>query len=140
MPDKIEQINNIIDDLKEIDVSDLKSMSGISEFFADLDTIKSLLDGCSDNSQVVIAYDRSQLNDYIWSATNKTYKCTDEEWEQAWNHIHNDDTAWGYMSDVCYEAEGNLLDKLEDEGEQEDSAEYPTHHTLGKTLRKDSDE
>ena len=99
--DKIKQIESL---LEQLDDNDLVSK------------IKTLLSGCSDNSQVVIAYDRQQLNDYIWSETNKEYSCTDEEWKDAWESIQDDDTAWGYMSDACYEAECNLFDKLDDEG------------------------
>ena len=114
--DKITQINTIVDGLKSIDSRDLQSQDGVKDFYADLENIKTLLSGCSDNSEVVIAYDRQQLNDYIWSNTNKTYECTDEEWQDAWESIHDDDTAWTPMSDACYEAECNLFDKLDDEG------------------------
>lgn len=107
MPDKIKLINTLLDDLKDV-IQD--------SHHDDIENIKTLLDGCSDNSQVIIAFDRSQLNDYIWSNTNKTYKCTDAEWEEAFNLVHDDDTAWSYMSDACYKAECNLYDKLEDEG------------------------
>jgi hypothetical protein len=111
MPDRITQIKNLLVGLKENSVAELRDDTDKV-----VERIETLLEGCSDNSQVIIAFDRSQLNDYIWSNTNKTYKCTDAEWEEAVNIVHDDDTAWGYISDACYKAECNLYDKLEDEG------------------------
>ena len=111
MPDRITQIKNLLVGLKENSVAELRDDTDKV-----VERIETLLEGCSDDSQVIIAYDRSQLDAYIWANTNKEYTCSDEEWKKAWDIIMDDSTAWTAMSDACYEAECNLYDKLEDEG------------------------
>ena len=136
MPDKITQITNLLVGLKENSVAELRDDTDKV-----VERIEKLLAGCSDNSQVVIAYDRSQLDAFIqtefeeYGLTN--FESSDKQWEQAWNTIQDNDTAWTYMSDACYEAETNLGQQVH---EGEDSDEYPTHYILGSQLRKDSDE
>ena len=123
MPDKITRINYILDELKSFDARDLQSVEGITDFHAYIESAKTLLNGCSDNSQVVIAYDRSQLDAYIQTEFEDygltDFESSDEQWEQAWNTIQGNDTAWTYMSDACYEAETNLGQQVH-EGEDSD--------------------
>lgn len=89
----------------------------------DIENIKTLLAGCSDNSQVVIAYDRSQLDAFIQTEFEEygltDFESSDKQWEQAWNIIQGNDTAWTYMSDACYDAETNLAQQVH-EGKDSD--------------------
>jgi hypothetical protein len=71
--------------------------------------IRKLLSGCVDNSQIIVAYDRSQLDDAIGK------KSTDGMWELCQELIHNNDGAWGAMSDNCAEAEGDIQNLLDEE-------------------------
>lgn len=89
MNNKTKQIKQILDRFADEDYIDLEK----------LNEAKELLDKCVDSSQIVIAYTRDDLDDELGR------KSTDDEWEWAWSSIHNNDTAWSYMSDACYEAE-----------------------------------
>lgn len=119
MPDRITQIKNLLVGLKENSVAELRDDTDKV-----VEQIETLLAGCSDNSQVVIAYDRSQLDAYIQTEFEEygltDFKSSDKQWEQAWNTIQGNDTAWTYMSDACYEAETNLGQQVH---EGEDSNE-----------------
>lgn len=87
--------------------------------------IKKLLSGCSDNSQVVIAYERSQLDAFIQMEFEELglsdFKSSDEQWARAWNIIQNYDSAWTYMSDACYEAETQIAQEVHQGKEVQDA-------------------
>ena len=68
-----------------------------------------MLSDCSDNSQVVIAYERCQLDDAIGK------KSLDGMWELFHELIHNNDGAWQAMSDNCAEAENDIQNLIDEE-------------------------
>ena len=74
-----------------------------------IDKIMGLVCGCVDNSQIVVAYDRCQLDDAIGK------KSTDGMWERCQELIHNNDGAWSAMSDNCAEAEDDIQNLLDEE-------------------------
>lgn len=105
--DKIDQIHDNLDALLKVDsATQTHIIRGIRE----------LLSGCSDNSQVVIAYERSQLDAFIQTEFEELglsdFKASDEQWEKAWNIIQDYDSAWTYMSDACYEAETQIAQEV----------------------------
>ena len=98
--DKIDQINEKLDALSKVD--SLTQMHLIRE-------IRKLISDCSDNSQVVIAYCRSQLDSALDT------KSTDYQWQMCWEAIHGNDVAWSAMSDACTEAESDIGYMLDEE-------------------------
>ena len=99
---KIQQITNILNSLVESTTTDDAYNPSVQSYLEKINEAKKLLTGCEDTSQIVVAYTRCELDDFI------KRKSTDEEWEEAWGAIHNNDTAWSYMSDACYSAECSL--------------------------------
>lgn len=120
--DKTTEINKRLIYLKKV-ISDEDEMPYeiLHRTLEEIDKIISLVCGCSDNSQIVIAYDRSQLDAFIQTEFEEyglaDFKSSDKQWEQAWNTIQGNDTAWTYMSDACYEAETNLGQQVHEESE-----------------------
>lgn len=106
--DKTEEINNRLHYLKKVIVNEMPySVQGRT--LAEIDCIMSLVCGCSDNSQIVVAYDRCQLDDVIGK------KSTDWQWQICQEAIHANDGAWSAMSDNCSEAEDDILHMVEEE-------------------------
>tara|TARA_A100001201_G_C3999851_1_gene174220 strand:+ start:277 stop:615 length:339 start_codon:yes stop_codon:yes gene_type:complete len=106
--DKTEEINNRLHYLKKV-ITDEMPYSVQGRTLMEIDTIMSLVCGCSDNSQIVVAYDRCQLDEAIGK------KSTDWQWQMAWEAIHANDGAWSAMSDNCSEAEDDILHMVEEE-------------------------
>ena len=96
--DKISQIIEFLDEIYSENENHLHMVE-----------IKKLLSGCVDNSQIVVAYDRCQLDDAI----NK--KSTDAMWELCQELIHNNNGAWSAMSDNCAEAENDIQNLIDEE-------------------------
>ena len=76
--------------------------------------IDSLLTGCIDNDDVIVLYDRGQLDDWKSQFTNKP--ATYEEWNNFRNHRDIDraiDNASEYLNDVenCVIDEDKYLEK-----------------------------
>ena len=113
--DKIEEITSRLHYLKKV-ISDEMPYSVQSRTLAEIDCIASLVCGCSDNSQIIIAYERSQLDAFIQTEFEEhglsDFKSSDEQWEKAWDIIQNYNSAWTYMSDACYEAETEIADDV----------------------------
>ena len=106
--DKTEEINNRLHYLKKV-ISDEMPYSVQRRTLVEIDCIMSLVCGCVDNSQIVVAYDRCQLDDAIGR------KSTDGIWERCQELIHNNDGAWSAMSDNCAEAEDDIQDLIDEE-------------------------
>ena len=116
--DKITEINNLLIHIKKALSQHVEVPYGILQ---DIDRIKELVCGCSDNSQIVIAYDRSQLDAFIQTEFEEygltDFKSSDKQWEQARDTIEGNGIVWTYMSDACYLAETNLGQQVHEEGE-----------------------
>ena len=114
--DKIEKVRSYLKDLKEITASDLQSIDGNEYFQNTITHIDSLLTGCIDNDDVIVLYDRCQLDDWKSQFTNKP--ATYQEWNNFRNHRYVDqaiDNASEYLND----AENCVIDEdkyLEEEG------------------------
>jgi hypothetical protein len=114
--DKIEKVRSYLKDLKETTASDLQSIDGNEHFQKLITHIDSLLCGCIDNDDVIVLYDRCQLDDWKSQFTNKP--TTYEEWNNFRNHRYVDhaiDNASEYLND----AENCVIDEdkyLEEEG------------------------
>lgn len=81
----------------------------LSRTLEEIDKVISLTKDCSDNSQIVIAYERCQLEDAIGKEP------TDGMWELCQELIHGNNGAWQAMSDNCAEAEGDIQNLLDEE-------------------------
>ena len=122
--DKCEEITSRLHYLKKV-ISDEMPYSVQRRTLAEIDCIASLICGCSDNSQIVIAYERSQLDAFIQTEFEELglsdFKSSDEQWARAWNIIQNYDSAWTYMSDACYEAETQIAQEVHQGKEVQDA-------------------
>ena len=122
--DKCEEITSRLHYLKKV-ISDEMPYSVQRRTLAEIDCIASLICGCSDNSQIVIAYERSQLDAFIQTEFEELglsdFKSSDEQWEKAWDIIQNYDSAWTYMSDACYEAETQIAQEVHQGKEVQDA-------------------
>ena len=99
--DKAEEITSRLHYLKKV-ISDEMPYSVQRRTLAEIDCIASLVCGCSDNSQIVIAYTRADLDSVLGK------KSTDCQWEHCWDAIHNSDGAWSAMSDAICDAESEV--------------------------------
>ena len=101
--DKINQINKCLAYIKK-SVSNHDEMPHeiLHEIIEEVDRIADLICGCSDNSQIVIAYTRDDLDSVLGK------KSTDCQWEHCWDAIHNSDGAWSAMSDAICDAESEV--------------------------------
>ena len=108
--DKTTEINKRLIYLKKV-ISDEDEMPyGIlHRTLEEIDKIISLVCGCVDNSQIIVAYDRCQLDDAIGGKSN------DGLWELCQELIHNNDGAWSAMSDNCAEAENDIQNLIDEE-------------------------
>jgi len=108
--DKTAEINNRLIYMKKA-LSNYHEMpySVMQKILKEIDKVMGLVCGCVDNSQVIVAYDRCQLDDAIGK------KSTDGMWERCQDLIHNNDGAWSAMSDNCSEAEEDILDLIDEE-------------------------
>jgi hypothetical protein len=115
--DKVEKIRSYLKDIKETTASDLQSVAGRVHFKNLITSIDSLLTGCLDGDDVLVLYDRCQLDDYKSQFTNKP-----ATWEE-WNNfkIHKDiDYAYEHASEYLGGAESDVIDEekyLEEEGD-----------------------
>lgn len=99
--DKIERVRSYLKRLKETTASDLQSIDGNEHFQKFITHIDSLLCGCIDNDDVIVLYDRGQLDDWKSQFTDKP--ATWEEWNNFRNHRDIDraiDNASEYLNDV----------------------------------------
>lgn len=99
--DKVEKIQSYLKCLKETTASDLQSIVGRKHFKNTITHIDSLLTGCIDNDDVIVLYDRGQLDDWKSQFTNQP--ATYEEWNNFRNHRDIDraiDNASEYLNDV----------------------------------------
>jgi|TARA_R100000479_G_scaffold163678_1_gene102298 hypothetical protein len=108
--DKTAEINNrLIYMKKALSFHDEMPYDLLNKTLEQIDKIMGLVCGCVDNSQVIVAYDRCQLDDAIGK------KSTDGMWQRCQDLIHNNDGAWSAMSDNCSEAEDDILDLIDEE-------------------------
>ena len=108
--DKTAEINNrLIYMKKALSFHDEMPYDLLNKTLEQIDKIMGLVCGCVDNSQVIVAYDRCQLDDAIGK------KSTDGMWQRCQDLIHNNDGAWSAMSDNCSEAEEDILDLIDEE-------------------------
>ena len=118
--DKIQAIEKLVKRLGQNSVKEYEEHSN-----SIIEKVLSLLSGCSDNSQVVIAYERSELDEFIQTEFGELgltdFKSSDEQWEKAWNIIQGYDHAWTYMSDACYEAETQITQEVHQGKEVQDA-------------------
>ena len=102
--DKIQAIEKLVKSLGENSVKEYEEHSN-----SIIEKVLSLLSDCSDNSQIVIASERCQLDDAI------SKKSTDGMWELCQGLIHNNNGAWSAMSDNCAEAENDIQNLIDEE-------------------------
>jgi len=109
--DKTTEINNRLIHMKKT-LSEhyaLFDYEILHQILGEIDRIMGLVCGCSDNSQIIVAYDRCQLDGAI------SKKPTDGMWELCQELIHNNNGAWQAMADNCAEAEGDIQNLLDEE-------------------------
>lgn len=68
-----------------------------------------------EKSDIIIAFDRSELNDILKARLSRKFEVNDDQWEQVFDSIHGDDQAWGYMNDAIDEAVDELVDAIKHE-------------------------
>lgn len=108
--DKPTEINNrLIYMKKALTFHDEMPYDLLHKTLEQIDKIIGLVCGCVDNSQIIVAYDRCQLDDAIGE------KSTDGMWELCQELIHNNNGAWSAMSDNCAEAENDIQNLLDEE-------------------------
>ena len=108
--DKCEEITSRLTYMKKaLTFHDEMPYDLLHKILAEIDCISSLVCGCSDNSQIVVAYERFQLDDAIGR------KSTDGMWDLCQELIHNNNGAWSAMSDNCAEAENDIQNLLDEE-------------------------
>lgn len=108
--DKINEINKCLVYIRRsLTNNDDVPYEILHEILEEVNRIADLISGCVDNSQIIVAYDRCQLDDAIGK------KSTDGMWELCQELIHNNDGAWSAMSDNCAEAEGDIQNLLDEE-------------------------
>lgn len=101
--DKPTEINNRLVYMKKaLSFHDEMPYDILHKILEEVDKIMGLVCGCSDNSQIVIAYTRDDLDSVLGK------KSTDCQWEHCWDAIHNSDGAWSAMSDAICDAESEV--------------------------------
>lgn len=115
--DKVEKVRSYLKCLKETTASDLQSIVGRKHFKNTITHIDSLLTGCLDGDDVLVLYDRCQLDHYKSQFTNKP--TTWEEWKTFKNH-KDVDYAYEHASQYLGEAESDVIDE-DDYLEEEES-------------------
>ena len=106
--DKVEKIQSYLKDLKETTASDLQSIDGNEHFQKLITHIDSLLTGCLDGDNVLVLYDRGQLDDWKSQFTNKP--ATYQEWNNFRNH-KDVDYAYEHASEYLNGAECSVIDE-----------------------------
>jgi hypothetical protein len=106
--DKIQKVRSYLKYLKETTASELQSIDGIKHFQNIIKDIDSLLTGCLDGDDVLVLYDRCQLDDYKSQFTNQP--ATYEEWNNFKNH-KDVDYAYDHASEYLGGAESNVINE-----------------------------
>ena len=101
--DKIQKIEQLLDVLDENLIPEFKENNDDC-----VAKIKALLVSCIDNSNVLVLYDREQLDD--WKSQFTDEPATDEEWNNFRNHC-GVDRAYDYASEYLSEAESDVIDE-----------------------------
>ena len=103
--DKCEEINSRLTYMKKaLTFHEEMPYDLLDKLLVEIDCIASLLYCCSDESQIVIAYSRDDLDSVLGK------KSTDCQWEHCWDAIHNASGAWSAMSDVICDIESEVKD------------------------------
>ena len=129
--DKIQKVRSYLKDLKETTASDLQSIDGNELFKNTITHIDSLLTGCLDGDDVLVLYDRCQLDHYKSQFTNKP--TTWQEWNTFKNH-KDVDYAYEHASQYLGEAESDVID--EDDYLEEEESNGQIQIRRGKPQRK----
>jgi hypothetical protein len=103
MSDKIEKIYKLLDILDANCVPEHRENNDDC-----IKAIKALLCGCLDNNNVLVLYDREQLDDWKNQFTDEP--ATDEEWNNFRNH-KDVDYAYEHASEYLNGAESSVIDE-----------------------------